>query len=515
MDLSQQYIDKLFSSKLGNHAVEPPGHIWSNIVRKRKMAALRRKLLVGLLIALLLALLIWLLLPTRGDFPTMAAGDAAPDPTPTQTYGVPADAEDRDQEIWSQSESGYEEESITGSPETTTSGEWQNDTRSDRMGENLEATAPTTEIPIISERTSSSAAETSHTYGPDISGQSPDGSSSGDYFEAGGDILPGLGDLLALEESVLPEPFGSEADFADKDMEEESAFIRKAAMELLGVEKWKESMGHRLSEEKYSALNFNHCAIRNNPNCFEPLIPLRYFALDIMAGPDFFSKTLDPSSSEYREWVDAREASESYAISYGATARISAILQNGFALRTGVSVNQINEKFRFVDPDEERRRVVNVLIDTIINAPMDTTFVFDTLSIIETGERVRTVYNRYQMIDIPVVFGYEFNSGNWTFAPSAGFMFNIAFARRGEIISASGRPMTFEDEETGRNIFRAKLGMSVTGSFGVGYRLDSRYSIMVEPRFIYRVNPITVSEHPVSQNYFTYGVQAGLRYRFR
>jgi len=515
MDLSQQYIDKLFSSKLGNHAVDPPGHIWSNIVRQRKMAALRRKLLIGLLIALLLALLIWLLLPTRGEISAVAASDAAPDPTPTQTYSVPADAEDRDQEIWSQSESGYEDESISASPEDMMPGEMQSGTRSDRMGENFESATPSSGTSTSAERTSGSAAETSHTSGPELSGQSPDGSSSGDYLEAGGDMLPGLGDGLAVEENILAEPFESEGDLAAEGMEEESVFVRRAAMELLGVESWRERMGQRLSEEKHSALNFNHCAIRNNPNCFEPLIPLRYFALDVMAGPDFFSKTLDPSSPEFREWVDAREETESYVISYGATARISAILQNGFALRTGVSINQINEKFRFTDPDEERSRVVNVLIDTIINAPMDTTFVFDTLSIIESGERVRTVYNRYQMIDIPVVFGYEFNSGNWTFAPSAGFMFNIAFARRGEIISASGEPMSFEDGETGRNIFRAKLGMSVTGSFGVGYRLDSRYSIMVEPRFIYRVNPITVSEHPVSQNYFTYGVQAGIRYRFR
>lgn len=257
------------------------------------------------------------------------------------------------------------------------------------------------------------------------------------------------------------------------------------------------------------------CLLSRGPECFEPRIPLRYFAIDFMAGPDFFSKSLKPSSSEGEDLAELRRETESYAFSYGATIRLSAVLQNGLALRAGLSANQINEKFTYVDPDHERRRVVNVLVDTIINAPNDTTFIFDTLSIIESGERIRTVFNRYQMLDVPLMIGYEHRHGNWTFTASGGVMFNVAFKTRGEIMSASGDPVGFPDPETNGSFFRARLGMSLTGSFGAAYRINSRYSAIVEPRFVYRLKPLTLDNYPVEQNYFVFGIQAGLRYRFR
>jgi len=57
--------------------------------------------------------------------------------------------------------------------------------------------------------------------------------------------------------------------------------------------------------------------------------------------------------------------------------------------------------------------------------------------------------------------------------------------------------------------------MSLTGSFGAAYRINSRYSAIVEPRFVYRLKPLTLVNYPIEQNYFVFGIQAGLRYRFR
>jgi hypothetical protein len=515
MDHSQQHIDQLFRNKLGDYAVNPPDHIWSNIVRKRGNIALRRKLMMGLLILLLLALLVWLLLPVKPDGPAVAGGEQLPPTGMAEAISGSAIGEDdfapdvlalTEEELDAQSR-GTDNTLIQKYSGTIGLDSYKPEENQELSGYSQDidgyfSDAQSEDVRAVSE--------------PELAGsQSAEHAgleSEADFFNAS-DLPGSVGDLATLE-NLIENPLDSDFHPSEPGLEE-SSFVRKSSVALLSQEKWKANLGQRAEQEKKSALRINYCAIRNNPNCFEPAIPLRYFALDILAGPDFFSKTLDPASEEFREWADARSETESYVISYGATARVSAILQNGFALRTGVSVNQINERFRFIDPDEERRRVVNVLIDTIINAPMDTTFVFDTLSVIESGQRVRTVHNQYRMIDIPIMFGYEFNSGNWTFAPSAGLMFNVAFATSGEIISSSGHPISIPEGESGGSIFRAKLGMSVAGSFGVGYRLDSRYSVMIEPRFIYRMKPLTVSNHPIEQNYFTYGVQAGLRYRFR
>jgi hypothetical protein len=260
---------------------------------------------------------------------------------------------------------------------------------------------------------------------------------------------------------------------------------------------------------------FDVCGVPRNPICFESRYPLRFFAIDVLAGPDFFDKLIQPQSREHQEYADMRLASESASFSYGAMLRFSAVFQNGLALRTGISINQINEKFTWKDPNAVNRRVVNVLIDTIINAPMDTTFVFDTLSIIESGTRVREIHNRYQMIDIPFLVGAEFHSGKWTFTSSLGVMFNIAFEKSGEILAENGDPIVINNQESGDEIFRSSLGLSFSGSFGVGYRISPQYSILVEPRVKYQLKPLTVDHYVLNQNYFIFGVHAGLRYKFK
>ena len=260
---------------------------------------------------------------------------------------------------------------------------------------------------------------------------------------------------------------------------------------------------------------FDICGVPRNPICFDSRYPLRFFAIDFLAGPDFFDKLIQPKHRENQEYADMRLESESASFSYGGMIRFSAVFQNGLALRTGIAANQINERFTYKDPNATIRRVVNVLIDTIINAPMDTTFIFDTLSVVETGTRVREVHNRYQMIDIPFLIGAEFHNGNWTFTSSVGVMINVAFAKSGEILLDNGDPFLFNNQESADKIFRSSLGLSFTGSFGVGYRISPQYSILVEPRVKYQLRPLTLEAYSLNQNYFIFGLHAGLRYKFK
>ena len=526
--------DQFFREKLKNYQIQPPEGVWSAIVSKKRASDLKRKALLLLLLLLLLLGLLLFILP-RGEMDETAPHIAGTE-TQTGQQEFPLESpltvagEEFIAETLTEEKILEEESPLTVSGEKfigeTPTEEKLFEEESQQLADDFPS-KPTTDA---AERNFSTTIErvSSNSDSPEIPAELST-SRVGETEEFSVDdrsdeSLRSSGSFAIPEpELALHHPIGT------SHLEENPAQLRSTEegrsaeagesvfySESVSILEGRSTFSELLSKRSTQSLDYNRCAIKNNPICLETQFPLRYFALDILAGPDFFDKLLQAKDSEFDEFAEMRRSSESEIWSYGVSARLSAVFESGLALRTGLSFNQINEKFTFEDPDAEVRRVVNVLIDTLINAPMDTTFIFDTLSVIESGTRLKEVYNRYQMLDIPVMVGAEFQSGNWTLTPSLGVMFNLAFRTRGEIMDQSGSPTPIDNTKDSETpIFRTRLGMSLTGSFGVGYKLSSEYSLMIEPRIKYHLKPLTVSGYPLNQNYFVFGVHAGLRYRFK
>nr|MBS0038338.1 hypothetical protein [Saprospiraceae bacterium] len=520
MDYNPMNTDQLFRGKLRNYEITPPATVWTGIVNRRKAADLRRKALLLLLLLLLLGFVAYMLWPQGEQTPpsqyanvgiTEFSADDTQQNTDSkiQTHSM-AEGEQLNA---SQNYSPYSE----SSPEDTSPG--SSSSLMDLSGQNpLDRTSPDSH-----ENSGSQVAHASHrsnTQAMDLS-QSQELYLSSEIGQPAPSALDPYSSSSEGLSTISTREMEWEGSTSDADFEASTNLMAQYEQfkrtSLSAVSTLENSQTVELLEvnKKNQVFNYNTCAIRNNPICLESQFPLRYFTIDILAGPDFFDKLLLAKSAEDEEFAELRRNSESALLSYGMSIKLSAVFQNGLALRTGVSFNQINEKMIYKDPNAETRRVVNVLIDTIINAPMDTTFVFDTLSVIETGTRLKEVQNKYQIIDIPFMVGAEFESGNWTLTPSLGVMFNVAFKTRGEVLDQTGEPVNINAEETESSIFRKNLGVSLTGSFGVGYRLSSEYSLMIEPRIRYNLKPLTVEGYPLTQNYFVFGVHAGIRYRFK
>ena len=518
-------FEQIFRERLYQHKVNPPTHIWRGIAARRKAMANRKWLLLLLLVLLLFSALLITVFNSENDhFAPFAAGENPESGLVTTIVSSEMDddtqsaAFETDLESHQDLEFRSQETFITGS-EFSATDRHLSARYIERGNEPLERFADQslhaeslTSASVGSYSTSSIGEQ--DPFEEDQMIEDVQFNESMGATEMGGESLT----------AVLDSEADAELDFGlertESGMQEKAVFSSDqeflSELALLNYLSGKSSGVVEKSGAKTKLdYEFNVCRIPNNPICFDSRYPLRFFAIYILAGPDFFDKLIEPKSEEYREYADMRLESESASFSFGAMARFSAVFQNGLALRTGIAVNQINEKFTWKDPSAENRRVVNVLIDTIINAPMDTTFVFDTLSIVESGTRVREIHNRYQMIDIPLLVGAEFHSGNWTFSTSVGLMFNIAFEKSGEILAENGEPLVINNSESGNDIFRSSLGVSFNGSFGVGYRISPQYSILVEPRVKYQLKPLTLDNYVLNQNYFIFGVQAGLRYKFK
>lgn len=232
-----------------------------------------------------------------------------------------------------------------------------------------------------------------------------------------------------------------------------------------------------------------------------------YFTADIMAGPAMALREFEPSDEEYQNYAQLRENSETPTFAYNVSARISAVTGFGLALRTGLSYTQFNEQFKYRNENEERIIITN-RYDTQGN-------IIGTDTIVETGTREVITHNRYSMLDVPILAGYEFGHKKFSFSVNGGILLNVMFDQKGQFLSPNDlKPASFSKGQPGATQpFRQTLAMGWYGSLGIQYEMKHQISLLVEPYFRIDPQPFTKAGYIVQQRYFTTGLSIGLRKR--
>jgi hypothetical protein len=229
------------------------------------------------------------------------------------------------------------------------------------------------------------------------------------------------------------------------------------------------------------------------------------FSVDILLSPNFALREMEARSLEHVDYARDRENSESPVFAYSASARFSASTRWGLALRTGLTYSQINERFSYLNEQEERIVITNIR-DNDGN-------IIGTDTLVEVGTRRVETNNRYRMLDIPLLAGYEFRHQKFGFSVNGGILLNLLFDQKGDMLSPGDRtPVTFtRGQENDIRPFRDRLALGWYGSVGVTYELDKNLDLLVEPFF--RIDPqsFTRSDFILSQRYFTTGLSVGLR----
>lgn len=227
--------------------------------------------------------------------------------------------------------------------------------------------------------------------------------------------------------------------------------------------------------------------------------------VDAVISPDYANRTLALKTNDQTNYLQARSDSERFRYAYSAGLRASLVSRSGIALRTGLMYAQINERF-----DYENGTATDMVIEEIIDNGQllgyDTTIV--------TGTRIKTTFNRFHLIDIPVILGYELEFRRWIFSVNGGAYFNLLFKKKGEILNQNLLPQRF-DANNGNTFqpFRKSVGMSYFGSFGLYYKAKENLQFVVEPHFRYYPTSFTNEGYDLKQNYWSAGVMMGVRYR--
>jgi len=231
------------------------------------------------------------------------------------------------------------------------------------------------------------------------------------------------------------------------------------------------------------------------------------WTLDILASPDWSFRSLSPKESAYADYVESREATESPDFNYSAGIRVSYVHPSGFIGRVGVNYSQINEKFESSIENEEVITIRNIF------GPLGDVVGTDTLR--EASINQQFTNNRFESIDLPVIFGYERNLKKLSVSANAGFLFNVLFRSKGDFLSPmDGKPVSFDENiPDSYPAFRNSLGVGLYAGLSLSYPVNSKLQFVVEPHLKTYPKTITRDQYMVNQKYLLTGLSIGLRHQ--
>ena len=253
-------------------------------------------------------------------------------------------------------------------------------------------------------------------------------------------------------------------------------------------------------------------ALPNPTTCYSfrghPL-DIRAIYVDALLTPEYAIRRLStktPNDSQQKEYRNWRNETEQRFWAGSAGLRLSVVGNNGIAYRLGLNYSQINEKLDYTNESEERITIVNIY-DDYGN-------IIDTDTTIESGMQRIMHHNKFSMIDIPIILGYEVEAEKFALTFNAGAYVNLVFQKEGQLLSPELQLIdfnsTFADDDS---VFKKQLDISWYSSIGFNYRLSNRLQWIIEPQIRYYPASFTTNEFPMKQNYFNFGLSTGLRMR--
>lgn len=244
---------------------------------------------------------------------------------------------------------------------------------------------------------------------------------------------------------------------------------------------------------------------RNTQKCYKFSDKGRVWMLDAYGGPSWSLPRWRIRDSELDTYAADRRRTETPDGALHAGVRLSYFVHPNILLRTGLHYDQWVERFEYTDPNFIRYHIT--ITQKLINGQWVS--VTDTIGVEYGSEYIRT-YNRFGLLDIPLYVGMEWRSGPMGLSFNAGGSVNALFFKRGTILNTDGKPVSFTPGSDGREVYRLRVGGSVSGSVQWFYHMAPRTRLFVEPYFRLVLRPITLPTYPIEQRQHLAGLRVGV-----
>lgn len=231
----------------------------------------------------------------------------------------------------------------------------------------------------------------------------------------------------------------------------------------------------------------------------------RHWYGELSTGTTTSLRDLQAREGEDIPYAEGRAETESAVFSHNTELRLSIVSPSGFAFRTGLNYTQLNDQFDYYNPNETKMTITNYY------GPNGEIISQDT--IIEIGTREKSTRNRFRMIDVPLILGYELKYDKVTFAFNAGMYLNLSYTQKGDFLPPSDQePVSFSsDAIDAYPAYKSQIGLGWYGSIGMYYQMNARTHLYLEPSLRMYTQSSTIDEYPLKQNYALGSLNIGLR----
>ncbi len=253
-----------------------------------------------------------------------------------------------------------------------------------------------------------------------------------------------------------------------------------------------------------------------DPNCYKFGKNGLGFAIsaDVFAGPGFSPRSFEDSAGESSMYAQARTSTERHQYAWGFGGRINLHLSNGIGARLGILYQQAGDLFDYRDSLAMQS---TTRVDSFWAA--DGTFLFaDTVRVLIPGTLVKKIHNTYRQVDIPLLLSYELVMGRAVLMLNAGPVLNLTSSHRGQILDPMLHPRVLAPGGSASNqvnVYKNQLGWSLYLGAGAIIPMANGLSVLIEPRVLYRIKPVTLPSYPLNEKRHFAGLNLGLRYHFK
>jgi hypothetical protein len=251
--------------------------------------------------------------------------------------------------------------------------------------------------------------------------------------------------------------------------------------------------------------------IKPDPSCykFSGIAGNYYITADVFGGPGFSPRTFSYSDPELEPYFLARKTTENNQYAWSMGGRINLHLQSGMSVSLGILYDQAGDVFDYTDTLATKS---TTQIDSFWNA--DGTFLYaDTNRVLIFGTLIKKIHNTYRHLDVPLLIGYELPFGRSSLIINAGPVFNLAASYEGQILDPMLHPRNMSRGNTNElQAYKTSLGLSFYFGAGALFPVSDQLSVLVEPRYLYRIKPVTIKSYPLEEHRHYAGLNLGLRY---
>ena len=235
------------------------------------------------------------------------------------------------------------------------------------------------------------------------------------------------------------------------------------------------------------------------------------FNLGLIAGFSYTDKRLSARRESANGLLKLREITENSLETSHVGIELGLRHRSGWSIWSGIQQTRIVEHFEF-DTARVEITTISGVRAIRINPGRDSTTILGNVPQTRTTTIQKSIFNNYELIDIPVFVGYEKRVGKINLGLQAGILVNLSLKTRGQILNQEAEALDIQ--QTQNTLFKSRVGL--------GYQFGARLSGPVVGGVDWMISPFlrvypkdfAIESNNITQRYRVFGGKFGFLYRF-